>query len=118
MTTILDLNVDQLQAASINPHIVAQFVEQCVDFVAATMANNLLLRKNLCTLNRAVDIGLNLLHLDQWCHARRFAAAASTRHMRVMRQIVKLLQIPKKIENVPIMVRPAETATALAEARC
>jgi len=60
-------------------------------YINASAFNNLLVRKDLCTSRRGVQIQYNVTQIEQWCTQQGFSEV--TMHLSIISQAAKLLQL-------------------------
>lgn len=87
------------------PEMIFQMFKQLFFFICAGALNNLLLRKDLCHWNKAMQIRFNLSVLEQWCREQQIPNCNEViDQLNPVTQATKLLQTKKTDDNIPTIV--------------
>ncbi|CAG2118912.1 unnamed protein product [Medioppia subpectinata] len=85
--------------------IIHQIFKQLFYFMCSSSLNNLLLRKDLCHWNKAMQIRFNLSSLEQWCREQQIPKwNECVEKLEPIIQATKLLQTRKSEEHIPTIV--------------
>jgi myosin-5 len=85
--------------------IIHQIFKQLFYFICASSLNNLLLRKDLCHWNKAMQIRFNLSSLEQWCREQQIPKWNEiVEKLDPIIQATKLLQTRKSEEHISTIV--------------
>ncbi|KNE70251.1 hypothetical protein AMAG_14402 [Allomyces macrogynus ATCC 38327] len=96
VTTILSSTLYVLQTFHVHPSLVHQAIEQLFFYLGATTFNRLLSRPDLCCRWKAMQIRMNLSHLEEWVRSNPIPAPARdtfTKHLQPVISMLQLLQI-------------------------
>ncbi|RWS07279.1 unconventional myosin-Vc-like protein, partial [Dinothrombium tinctorium] len=89
----------------VESELVNQIFTQLFYFICAGALNNLLLRKDLCHWNKAMQIRFNLSALEQWCREQQIPKWNDVvEKLDPIIQATKLLQTKKTEEHIPTIV--------------
>ncbi|RWS27899.1 unconventional myosin-Va-like protein [Leptotrombidium deliense] len=94
----------------VEPELINQIFKQCkfkklFYFICAGALNNLLLRKDLCHWNKAMQIRFNLSALEQWCREQQIPKWSEVvEKLDPIIQATKLLQTKKTEEHIATIV--------------
>jgi len=87
------------------PEMIFQIFKQLFFFICAGALNNLLLRKDLCVWNKAMQIRFNLSVLEQWCRETQIPNCNEIiDQLNPITQATKLLQTKKSEDNISTIV--------------
>ncbi|KNE61848.1 hypothetical protein AMAG_18780 [Allomyces macrogynus ATCC 38327] len=96
VTTILSSTLYVLQTFHIHPSLVHQAIEQLFFYIGASTFNRLLSRPELCCRWKAMQIRMNLSHLEDWVRSNPIPAPSRdtfTKHLQPVISMLQLLQI-------------------------
>jgi len=95
--------------------LISQIFKQLFYFICSSALNNLLLRKDLCHWNKAMQIRFNLSVLEQWAREQQIPKCNEiVEKLDPIIQATKLLQTKKTEEHIPTIV---ETTFRLSSAQ-
>ncbi|XP_055077033.1 unconventional myosin-Vb [Periophthalmus magnuspinnatus] len=93
------------------PELMEQAFHQLTYLMCASAFNSLLLRKDMCSWSRGMQIRYNVSLLEEWLRSRELSAGGAVATLEPLIQAVQLLQMGKKTEgDAKSMV---QTCTAL-----
>ncbi|KAJ8277285.1 hypothetical protein GJAV_G00073540, partial [Gymnothorax javanicus] len=78
--------------------LLGQAFRQLTHLLSATALNNLLLRKDLCSCGRGLQIRYNVSQLEEWLRSRGLQAGGAVASLEPLIQAAQLLQVGKKTE--------------------
>uniref|UniRef100_A0A4W6D2D1 Myosin VAb n=1 Tax=Lates calcarifer TaxID=8187 RepID=A0A4W6D2D1_LATCA len=78
--------------------IIKQVVKQQFYIICAVTLNNLLLRKDMCSWSKGLQIRYNVWQLEEWLAERELADCGAKETLEPLVQAAQLLQIKKKTE--------------------
>ncbi|KAI4903112.1 hypothetical protein NFI96_015689, partial [Prochilodus magdalenae] len=82
-----------------DPDLVKQVVKQQFYFICATTLNSLLLRKDMCSWSKGLQIRYNVSQLEEWLMDRGIQGSGVREMLEPLIQATKLLQVNKKSEE-------------------
>uniref|UniRef100_A0A8C4HSV0 Myosin VAb n=1 Tax=Dicentrarchus labrax TaxID=13489 RepID=A0A8C4HSV0_DICLA len=81
-----------------DPDLIKQVVRQLFYIICAVTLNNLLLRKDMCSWSKGLQIRYNVWQLEEWLAERELADCGAKETLEPLVQAAQLLQIKKKTE--------------------
>ncbi|XP_031715437.1 unconventional myosin-Va-like isoform X2 [Anarrhichthys ocellatus] len=78
--------------------LIKQLVKQQFYIICAVTLNHLLLRKDMCSWSKGLQIRYNVYQLEEWLAERELADCGATETLEPLVQAAQLLQIKKKTE--------------------
>lgn len=78
--------------------LIKQLVKQQFYIICAVTLNHLLLRKDMCSWSKGLQIRYNVWQLEEWLAERELADCGATETLEPLLQAAQLLQIKKKTE--------------------
>ncbi|KAI9141237.1 hypothetical protein BKA69DRAFT_1028789, partial [Paraphysoderma sedebokerense] len=96
ITTILSSTLYVLQTFHIHPSLVHQFISQLFYYIGSTTFNRILNRPELCCRWKAIQIRMNLSHLEDWVRSNHIPSPSKdtfTKHLQPAVALLQLLQI-------------------------
>ncbi|XP_059191522.1 unconventional myosin-Va-like [Centropristis striata] len=78
--------------------LIKQMVKQLFYIICAVTLNNLLLRKDMCSWSKGLQIRYNVWQLEEWLAERELADCGAKETLEPLVQAAQLLQIKKKTE--------------------
>ncbi|KAI9219729.1 hypothetical protein BC828DRAFT_385372 [Blastocladiella britannica] len=103
VTTVLSSTLYVLQTFQIHPSLVHQAIEQLFYYVGTSTFNRLLSRPELCCRWKAMQIRMNLSHLEEWVRSNAIPAPSKdsfTRHLQPVISLLQLLQIVSHFDTL------------------
>ncbi|XP_067446055.1 unconventional myosin-Va-like isoform X1 [Thunnus thynnus] len=79
--------------------LIKQVVKQQFYIICAVTLNNLLLRKDMCSWSKGLQIRYNVWQLEEWLTERELADCGAKETLEPLVQAAQLLQIKKKTES-------------------
>ncbi|XP_063758462.1 unconventional myosin-Va-like isoform X2 [Eleginops maclovinus] len=83
----------------IDLELIKQLVKQQFYIICAVTLNNLLLRKEMCSWSKGLQIRYNVWQLEEWLAERELADCGAKETLEPLVQAAQLLQIKKKTEE-------------------
>ncbi|XP_028259354.1 unconventional myosin-Vb [Parambassis ranga] len=93
------------------PSLIEQAFHQLTYLICASALNSLLLRKDMCSWSRGMQIRYNVSLLEEWLRSRGLQAGGAVATLEPLIQAVQLLQVGKKSEADAQAI--VQTCTAL-----
>ncbi|KAG8012720.1 Unconventional myosin-Va, partial [Nibea albiflora] len=81
-----------------DPDLIKQVVKQLFYIICAVTLNHLLLRKDMCSWSKGLQIRYNVWQLEEWLAERELADCGAKETLEPLVQAAQLLQIKKKTE--------------------
>ncbi|XP_069384282.1 unconventional myosin-Va-like isoform X1 [Paralichthys olivaceus] len=81
-----------------DPDLIKQVVKQQFYIICAVTLNHLLLRKDMCSWSKGLQIRYNVWQLEEWLTERELADCGAKETLEPLVQAAQLLQIKKKTE--------------------
>ncbi|TMS04995.1 Unconventional myosin-Va [Larimichthys crocea] len=81
-----------------DPDLMKQVVKQLFYIICAVTLNHLLLRKDMCSWSKGLQIRYNVWQLEEWLAERELADCGAKETLEPLVQAAQLLQIKKKTE--------------------
>uniref|UniRef100_A0A8C2ZS67 Myosin VA n=1 Tax=Cyclopterus lumpus TaxID=8103 RepID=A0A8C2ZS67_CYCLU len=78
--------------------LIKQLVKQQFYIICAVTLNHLLLRKDMCSWSKGLQIRYNVWHLEEWLAEREMSDCGAKETLEPLLQAAQLLQIKKKTE--------------------
>uniref|UniRef100_A0A3Q3X431 Dilute domain-containing protein n=1 Tax=Mola mola TaxID=94237 RepID=A0A3Q3X431_MOLML len=82
----------------VDSDLIKQLVKQLYYIISAVTFNHLLLRKDVCSWSKGLQIRYNVWQLQEWLTDRELADCGAKETLEPLRQAAQLLQINKKTE--------------------
>ncbi|XP_030629185.1 unconventional myosin-Vc [Chanos chanos] len=81
------------------PQLVGQSVRQLFYLVGATALNSILLRKDLCSCRKGMQIRCNISYLEEWLREKGLQNCAAMETLQPLSQVAWLLQVSKSTDD-------------------
>uniref|UniRef100_A0A4W5QBV4 Methyl-CpG binding domain protein 3b n=1 Tax=Hucho hucho TaxID=62062 RepID=A0A4W5QBV4_9TELE len=105
-----------LSRQALPPTLMEQAFRQLTHLLSASALNSLLLRKDMCSWSRGLQIRYNVSQLEEWLRSRGLQAGGAVALLEPLIQAAQLLQVGKKTEaDAQALVH---TCTALSTQQC
>ncbi|KAI9164473.1 hypothetical protein H9P43_008324 [Blastocladiella emersonii ATCC 22665] len=117
VTTVLSSTLYVLQTFQIHPSLVHQAIEQLFFYLGAATFNRLLSRPELCCRWKAMQIRMNLSHLEDWVRSNPIPAPSRdsfTRHLQPVISMLQLLQILTHFKSLDTFIEALRESEHLA----
>ncbi|XP_029431749.1 unconventional myosin-Va isoform X2 [Rhinatrema bivittatum] len=105
-TYTLDSIIRQLNAFhsvmcqhGMDPELIKQVVKQMFYIIGATTLNNLLLRKDMCSWSKGMQIRYNVSQLEEWLRDKNLMNSGVKETLEPLIQAAQLLQVKKKTDE-------------------
>ncbi|KAJ6664112.1 hypothetical protein lerEdw1_008327 [Lerista edwardsae] len=105
-TYTLDSIIRQLNAFhstmcqhGMDPELVKQVVKQMFYIIGAVTLNNLLLRKDMCSWSKGMQIRYNVSQLEEWLRDKNLMNSGAKETLEPLIQAAQLLQVKKKTDE-------------------
>uniref|UniRef100_A0A8C8S4Y0 Unconventional myosin-Va n=1 Tax=Pelusios castaneus TaxID=367368 RepID=A0A8C8S4Y0_9SAUR len=105
-TYTLDSIVRQLNAFhsvmcqhGMDPELIKQVVKQMFYIIGAVTLNNLLLRKDMCSWSKGMQIRYNVSQLEEWLRDKNLMNSGAKETLEPLIQAAQLLQVKKKTDE-------------------
>nr|XP_014426711.1 unconventional myosin-Va [Pelodiscus sinensis] len=105
-TYTLDSIIRQLNAFhsvmcqhGMDPELIKQVVKQMFYIVGAVTLNNLLLRKDMCSWSKGMQIRYNVSQLEEWLRDKNLMNSGAKETLEPLIQAAQLLQVKKKTDE-------------------
>ncbi|XP_077174240.1 unconventional myosin-Va isoform X4 [Paroedura picta] len=105
-TYTLDSIIRQLNAFhsimcqhGMDPELVKQVVKQMFYIIGAVTLNNLLLRKDMCSWSKGMQIRYNVSQLEEWLRDKNLMTSGAKETLEPLIQAAQLLQVKKKTDE-------------------
>ncbi|KAK1156948.1 unconventional myosin-Vb-like [Acipenser oxyrinchus oxyrinchus] len=96
---------------ALHPEVCRQAFRQISHLLTATTLNNLLLRKDMCSWSKGLQIRYNVSQLEDWLRGRSLQLGGAVDSLEPLIQAAQLLQVSKRSESDARAIE--ETCTAL-----
>ncbi|KAK6467301.1 unconventional myosin-Vb-like [Huso huso] len=100
-----------LSHQALHPEVCRQAFRQISHLLTATTLNNLLLRKDMCSWSKGLQIRYNVSQLEDWLRGRCLQLGGAVDSLEPLIQAAQLLQVSKRSESDARAIE--ETCTAL-----
>ncbi|XP_041085865.1 unconventional myosin-Vb isoform X2 [Polyodon spathula] len=100
-----------LSHQALHPEVCRQAFRQISHLLTATTLNNLLLRKDMCSWSKGLQIRYNVSQLEDWLRGRSLQLGGAVDSLEPLIQASQLLQVSKRSESDARAIE--ETCTAL-----
>ncbi|XP_058870055.1 unconventional myosin-Vb [Acipenser ruthenus] len=100
-----------LSHQALHPEVCRQAFRQISHLLTATTLNNLLLRKDMCSWSKGLQIRYNVSQLEDWLRGRSLKLGGAVDSLEPLIQAAQLLQVSKRSESDARAIE--ETCTAL-----
>ncbi|XP_058870908.1 unconventional myosin-Vb-like [Acipenser ruthenus] len=100
-----------LSHQALHPEVCRQAFRQISHLLTATTLNNLLLRKDMCSWSKGLQIRYNVSQLEDWLRGRSLQLGGAVDSLEPLIQAAQLLQVSKRSESDARAIE--ETCTAL-----
>ncbi|XP_046890454.1 unconventional myosin-Vc [Hypomesus transpacificus] len=84
---------------SMEPELIKQVVRQQFYLVGATTLNNILLRKDMCSCRKGMQIRCNISYLEEWLKDKDMQGSSAIDTLKPLSQAAWLLQVNKSTEE-------------------
>uniref|UniRef100_A0A673C4V4 Myosin VC n=1 Tax=Sphaeramia orbicularis TaxID=375764 RepID=A0A673C4V4_9TELE len=81
------------------PDLIQQAIKQMFYLVGATTLNNMMLRKDMCSCRKGMQIRCNISYLEEWLKEKELQNSNSMDTLRPLSQAAWLLQVNKSTED-------------------
>uniref|UniRef100_A0A8D2Q936 Unconventional myosin-Va n=1 Tax=Varanus komodoensis TaxID=61221 RepID=A0A8D2Q936_VARKO len=105
-TYTLDSIIRQLNAFhstmcqhGMDPELIKQVVKQMFYIIGAVTLNNLLLRKDMCSWSKGMQIRYNVSQLEEWLRDKNLMNSGAKETLEPLIQAAQLLQVKKKTDE-------------------
>ncbi|XP_012861795.2 unconventional myosin-Va [Echinops telfairi] len=82
-----------------DPELIKQVVKQMFYIVGAITLNNLLLRKDMCSWSKGMQIRYNVSQLEEWLRDKNLVNSGAKETLEPLIQAAQLLQVKKKTDE-------------------
>ncbi|XP_039768855.1 unconventional myosin-Va isoform X6 [Ornithorhynchus anatinus] len=82
-----------------DPELIKQVVKQMFYIVGAVTLNNLLLRKDMCSWSKGMQIRYNVSQLEEWLRDKNLMNSGAKETLEPLIQAAQLLQVKKKTDE-------------------
>ncbi|XP_026539899.1 unconventional myosin-Va isoform X1 [Notechis scutatus] len=82
-----------------DPELIKQVVKQTFYIIGAVTLNNLLLRKDMCSWSKGMQIRYNVSQLEEWLRDKNLMTSGAKETLEPLIQAAQLLQVKKKTEE-------------------
>ncbi|XP_019519644.1 PREDICTED: unconventional myosin-Va [Hipposideros armiger] len=82
-----------------DPELIKQVVKQMFYIVGAVTLNNLLLRKDMCSWSKGMQIRYNVSQLEEWLRDKNLMNSGAKETLEPLIQAAQLLQVKKKTDD-------------------
>ncbi|XP_054858492.1 unconventional myosin-Va [Eublepharis macularius] len=82
-----------------DPELVKQVVKQTFYIIGAVTLNNLLLRKDMCSWSKGMQIRYNVSQLEEWLRDKNLMTSGAKETLEPLIQAAQLLQVKKKTDE-------------------
>ncbi|XP_043934765.1 unconventional myosin-Va isoform X4 [Protopterus annectens] len=82
-----------------DPELIKQVVKQLFYIVGAVTLNNLLLRKDMCSWSKGMQIRYNVSQLEEWLRDKNLMNSGAKETLEPLIQAAQLLQVKKKTDE-------------------
>uniref|UniRef100_A0A8D2CNZ4 Myosin VA n=1 Tax=Sciurus vulgaris TaxID=55149 RepID=A0A8D2CNZ4_SCIVU len=82
-----------------DPELIKQVVKQMFYIVGAITLNNLLLRKDMCSWSKGMQIRYNVSQLEEWLRDKNLMNSGAKETLEPLIQAAQLLQVKKKTDD-------------------
>ncbi|KAJ8340438.1 hypothetical protein SKAU_G00350710 [Synaphobranchus kaupii] len=88
----------------IDPDLIKQVVKQQFYIIGAVTLNNLLLRKDMCSWSKGMQIRYNVSQLEEWLRDKNLMTCGAKGMLEPLIQAAQLLQVKKKTDEDAIAI--------------
>ncbi|XP_061630695.1 unconventional myosin-Vc isoform X1 [Phyllopteryx taeniolatus] len=81
------------------PHLIKQVVKQLLFHIGATTLNNLLLRKDMCSCRKGMQIRCNISYLEEWLQEKDLQSCHLIDTLKPLTEAAWLLQVRKSTDD-------------------
>ncbi|KFQ32240.1 Unconventional myosin-Va, partial [Merops nubicus] len=82
-----------------DPELIKQVVKQTFYIIGAITLNNLLLRKDMCSWSKGMQIRYNVSQLEEWLRDKKLMNSGAKETLEPLIQAAQLLQVEKKTDE-------------------
>uniref|UniRef100_A0A3B1IEH2 Unconventional myosin-Va n=1 Tax=Astyanax mexicanus TaxID=7994 RepID=A0A3B1IEH2_ASTMX len=82
-----------------DPELIKQVVKQQFYIIGAVTLNNLLLRKDMCSWSKGMQIRYNVSQLEEWLRDKNLVVCGAMETLQPLIQAAQLLQVKKKTDE-------------------
>ncbi|XP_069767192.1 unconventional myosin-Va isoform X2 [Narcine bancroftii] len=82
-----------------DPELIKQIVKQMFYIIGSVTLNNLLLRKDMCSWSKGMQIRYNVSQLEEWLRDKNLQACGAKETLEPLIQAAQLLQVKKKTDE-------------------
>ncbi|XP_061452036.1 unconventional myosin-Va isoform X2 [Rhineura floridana] len=82
-----------------DPELIKQVVKQMFYIIGAVTLNNLLLRKDMCSWSKGMQIRYNVSQLEEWLRDKNLMNSGAKETLEPLIQAAQLLQVKKKTDD-------------------
>ncbi|XP_058854703.1 unconventional myosin-Va-like isoform X3 [Acipenser ruthenus] len=82
-----------------DPELIKQVVKQMFYIIGAVTLNNLLLRKDMCSWSKGMQIRYNVSQLEEWLRDKNLMTSGAKETLEPLIQAAQLLQVKKKTDE-------------------
>ncbi|XP_041082396.1 unconventional myosin-Va-like isoform X2 [Polyodon spathula] len=82
-----------------DPELIKQVIKQMFYIIGAVTLNNLLLRKDMCSWSKGMQIRYNVSQLEEWLRDKNLMTSGAKETLEPLIQAAQLLQVKKKTDE-------------------
>ncbi|KAG8145014.1 hypothetical protein E2320_013397, partial [Naja naja] len=86
-----------------DPELIKQVVKQMFYIIGAVTLNNLLLRKDMCSWSKGMQIRYNVSQLEEWLRDKNLMTSGAKETLEPLIQAAQLLQVKKKTDEDAVL---------------
>uniref|UniRef100_UPI00358FA582 unconventional myosin-Va-like isoform X1 n=1 Tax=Myxine glutinosa TaxID=7769 RepID=UPI00358FA582 len=90
---------DTMDEHGMDPDVLGQTLRQAFYTLSAVTLNSLLLRRDLCSWNKGIQIRYNISQLEEWLHKRRLKHGGLKATLEPLIEVSQILQLNKSTEK-------------------
>uniref|UniRef100_A0A8C4R4P1 Methyl-CpG binding domain protein 3b n=1 Tax=Eptatretus burgeri TaxID=7764 RepID=A0A8C4R4P1_EPTBU len=90
---------DTMAEHGMDPDVLGQTLRQAFYTLSAVTLNSLLLRRDLCSWNKGIQIRYNISQLEEWLHKRRLQHSGLKATLEPLIEVSQILQLKKSTEK-------------------
>ncbi|KAK9728893.1 Myosin type-2 heavy chain 1 [Basidiobolus ranarum] len=88
--------------------VVANVIEELLNFVGATAFNNVIMRRNFCSWKRGTQIQANITSIQEWC-GKTSHSIPEIIHLEQLRQAMKLLTLLNTVQDIDVLFQACDS---------
>eukprot|EP00061_Rhincodon_typus_P012785 g38727.t1 len=82
-----------------DPELIKQIIRQMFYIIGSVTLNNLLLRKDMCSWSKGMQIRYNVSQLEEWLRDKNLQTSGAKETLEPLIQAAQLLQVKKKTDE-------------------